>query len=233
MPTFSYSKLRESLAAAANAELAAQASAYMRGQFVFWGIKAPVRKTVFEPYWKEIAAQSFEEIQDVVQFCWAQPEREYHYFGMEYLFRAKKKWDEQAILLMEELICAHAWWDTVDYVAPTLAAAFFQKFPSYKETTIRRWNESSNMWLIRSSIIVQLKAKQKTDTDLLAACILPHTGSKEFFIQKAIGWALRQYSYTNPTWVQDFVAGYRLAPLSQREALKGMKRLETKRAEGT
>ena len=115
---------------------------------------------------------------------------------------------------------SNSWWDSVDTIAVKLVGAYFAEYPEEREKWIRKWIKSDNIWLNRTAIIFQLSYKNQLDIPFLVRAILPHTNSKEFFIQKAIGWAIRQYTKTNPKWVKDFVKSNTLKPLSKREAFK-------------
>ncbi|TAE07534.1 MAG: DNA alkylation repair protein [Bacteroidetes bacterium] len=130
------------------------------------------------------------------------------------------KTPKRALELVESLIITNSWWDSVDYLAPRIAGKLFSRFPEQIERYTSRWIESDNFWLQRSAIIFQLAYKTKTDSALLFAYVERRKDSKEFFIQKAIGWALRQYARSAPQAVRDFVNHTDLAPLSRREALK-------------
>ena len=126
------------------------------------------------------------------------------------------------INLMEYMIVKKSWWDTVDHAASDLTGPYFKLFPEQIIKITGRWNGSDNFWLQRSSIMFQKKYRKDTDTLLLSKYILLHTDSKEFFIQKAIGWALREYGKTDQAWVKRFVQQNKLSPLSKREALKSI-----------
>jgi 3-methyladenine DNA glycosylase AlkD len=134
--------------------------------------------------------------------------------------KCKKQWKEQHIEEIEWFITTNSWWDTVDHLASNVAGTYFTKWPENKYDLINHGNQSNNLWLVRTSIIFQLKYKNKVDADLLAQCILPHRNNMEFFIRKAIGWALRSYAEVNPTWVIQFVNDNELQPLSVKEALR-------------
>jgi 3-methyladenine DNA glycosylase AlkD len=121
---------------------------------------------------------------------------------------------------MEQLITTKSWWDTVDAIAPKAVGKIADKFPEVVPETIDGWATHDYMWLKRAAILFQLKYKQKTDEELLYQYIRQNAASKEFFIQKAIGWALREYSKTNPASVKKFIEGQPLAPLSVREGSK-------------
>lgn len=135
-----------------------------------------------------------------------------------------KKAEKERIDLYEYLIVNKSWWDTIDYSASNLVGVHFQKFPELIQPYTEKWMDSGNMWLQRTSLLFQLKYKKATDLELLTDYIHQLQGSKEFFINKAIGWILREYSKTNAAWVVDFVNSNQLAPLSHREALKWLNR---------
>ena len=142
------------------------------------------------------------------------------YFALGLYDKRKKQLKQEEIPFLEYLITTKSWWDTVDYISPHLIGALFMKKPEVIEHSIQRWLDSDNLWLQRSAILFQLKYKDKTDTKLLFSIIEACANSKEFFIRKAIGWALREYSKTNPEAVLTFVQTHSLSPLSEREALR-------------
>ena len=150
------------------------------------------------------------------------PEREWQYFGIELLMHYKKQWKISTIKLVEYGITHKSWWDTVDYIADAWAGEYFKLFPQRIITVTGKWNQSNHMWLQRCSLLFQKKYKKSTDTKLLGRYIIQLSGSKEFFIRKAIGWILREYAKTDPEWVKKFVASTELSPLSRREALKNL-----------
>ncbi|WP_281249083.1 DNA alkylation repair protein [Halobacillus massiliensis] len=115
------------------------------------------------------------------------------------------------------------WWDTVDTVAAQLCGGYFEKYPALLEPIIENWRRSNNLWVCRSSILLQLKKKENTDERLLFSTISHLCEEREFFIEKAIGWALREYSKTNPAAVLNYIEQNELRPLSRREGLKWIK----------
>jgi 3-methyladenine DNA glycosylase AlkD len=121
--------------------------------------------------------------------------------------------------LLERLITTKSWWDSVDSIAP-LVGELARKYPELVEENINHWSKHDNYWLRRASILFQLKYKDETNEALLYDYMVKNADSKEFFIQKAIGWALREYSKTNPKSVKAFIEGNQLAPLSIREGSK-------------
>jgi 3-methyladenine DNA glycosylase AlkD len=204
----------------ANQQTAQPMEAYMRHQFPFLGIKLPERVALTKQLWKtyqiEIEAFTFEDIFAL----WALSEREFQYIAMDLLNMRKKKFAKSDIVFIEQLIVTKSWWDTVDLLAGSIAGAYFVQYPHQISSVIERWISSENIWLKRSAILFQLKYKQKTNPELLFHLIRCCTDSREFFIQKAIGWALREYAKTQPDYVKQFVSETKLAPLSKREALK-------------
>jgi len=202
----------------ANSENALWMRKYMREQFPFLGIKKPEREEVFLELYRFYGAKEdfFEQCQALFQ----KPEREFRYVAMEYLRKAKLAWDERVPALVETWIGEESWWDVVDVLGPQIMGPYFLKFPDQRDYWIQRWMSSGNFWLQRICLIFQLGYKDKTDRDLLADVIIQLVDSKEFFLQKAIGWALRQFARHDPDWVRNFVAEQPLAPLSKREALK-------------
>ena len=135
----------------------------------------------------------------------------------------EKKVDEDFITTIEYLIATKSWWDTVDLLAGHAIGSQFKRFPKVKGKYLKKWRKSENIWLRRTTLLFQLGYKKETDFDLLCELVKENLGSDEFFINKAIGWALRQYAHTDPTPVKKFVkATKELHPLSRREALKNI-----------
>lgn len=203
----------------ADKETAAGAKAYMRNQFEFHGLYTRERRNLTRAHIKN-GLPEYGELEKIVAACWALPQREYQYFAIEMLAAMKKYWQPDIIRLFEFIITHKSWWDTVDHAESHLTGAYFKLFPEKIKPITGKWNRSDNFWLQRASIMFQKSYKNETDTRLLSKYILAHTRSKEFFIQKAIGWALREYSKTDPGWVRTFVNAHPLSPLSEREALK-------------
>jgi 3-methyladenine DNA glycosylase AlkD len=208
----------------ADADKAAPMAKYMLNQFPFLGIPAPQRKELSRNFLNTSGYPLEVEFDNVVMACWDLPEREYQYFAMFMMERKAKKSPRERIGLYEKLILEKSWWDTVDFLAGNLAGSYFEAFPDLIVPTTRQWMGSGNMWLQRSSLLFQLKYRKQTDVDLLFKYILDLASSSEFFIQKAIGWTLREYSKTDADAVLQFVDRYTLAPLSKREALKWINR---------
>ncbi|MBN3036412.1 MAG: DNA alkylation repair protein [Bacteroidales bacterium] len=193
---------------------------YMRGQYDYYGIKTPLRRELLRTFLSEYGLPPADHTEALVRHCWKLNERDYQYVAMEILGRLIKRIAPGFTELFDYMILTKSWWDTVDYIAGHLVGIHFKRYPEMIEPWIPRWMDSDNIWLQRTCMLFQLHYKQQTDTALMAKCIRRLYGSGEFFINKAIGWALREYSKTDAQWVLQFVKKEPLAPLSRREALK-------------
>jgi 3-methyladenine DNA glycosylase AlkD len=202
-----------------NEENAGPMKKYMKDHFPFLGIKSPLRKELEKQFFKETGILKEPCDKDFVTGLWEKDEREYHYTAITYIGKFIKKLPKEVIPFLEKLITTKSWWDSVDSIAP-LVGELARKYPEVIEETIDGWSVNDNFWLRRSAILLQLKYKQQTNESLLYDYIVKNADSKEFFIQKAIGWALREYSKTNPISVKAFIEGNKLAPLSVREGSK-------------
>ncbi len=205
-------------------------SQYMRNKFDFLGIKAPERKELLKIFFKENGLPTKENFEEIIKKLWEMPQREYQYCALEIFALFIKKNENNYLDLAEYLITQHSWWDTVDILAPNIVGKMFLYLGKTDEKIVEnytnKWANSNNIWLKRTSIIFQLTYKKNTNVELLEKYILLNQQdkvfSKEFFIQKAIGWALRQYARTDKEFVKDFVEKHHetLSNLSKREALK-------------
>lgn len=202
----------------ANAKKAVEMSQYMRNLHPFFGISKPLRTVITKPLLQEL--KSSPPDMALVHALWKKPQREYHYFCLDYLIATRKQWPENIIRDFEQLIISQSWWDSVDTLAVRLVSEYFKKWPKDRKKIINSWADSDNIWLNRTAIIFQLKYKDGVDEALLYDVIRKHSHSNEFFIQKAIGWALREYAYTHAASVLAFIGATPLKPLSRREALK-------------
>ena len=165
-----------------------------------------------------------EDLRLFVQLCYDDEYREMQYAALQMLEKSQRKHaDKENIAVLEKRITEKAWWDTVDWIA-SLVGAYFLLFPENKKTFTRRWINDDNIWLNRVAIIFQLKYRDKTDEKMLFSYIKAKRSSDEFFVQKAIGWALRQYSKVAPDQVLNFIKNHDLAPLSKREGIKWLKK---------
>lgn len=212
--------LDETLLLNADPDIKIGKEAYMRNKFHFYGIITPKLKEISKPFFHKGYLPVKNEMDPIVRKLWSNPEREYQYFAQEFALKHVGNPEKTDIRLYEFMIVNKSWWDTVDFVAAKLIGSFFRHYPELKEPCVNSWILSGNIWLQRAAVIFQLKYKNQTDTALMAQTINSLLGSKEFFINKAIGWALREYSKSNPDWVIDFVENSDLSNLSRREALR-------------
>ncbi|ESU25722.1 alkD protein [Flavobacterium saliperosum S13] len=197
--------------------------AYMKNNFSFFGIKTTPRREILKELWKTHKEEIKQNAKAIAWELFSKKEREFHYCAIEILIKElKKSYVKEDILLIEKMIVTHSWWDSVDTIAKFLLGNYLVQFPDETENVVTKFSNSDNMWLNRSAILFQLDYKVQTDAKLLFSICEKFKGSKEFFIQKAIGWALRDYSRFNPKGVTEFVAKTDLKPLSKREALRNL-----------
>jgi 3-methyladenine DNA glycosylase AlkD len=179
--------------------------AYMKNNFRFLGISKPERaalsKTLFGFYGKP----SLDVLHALIPLLWEQPYREYHYLGMECLYFQRKHFQASDLALFETMMRKHSWWDSIDFISPKLVASLCLKFPDLLQPTIESWSSDADFWMRRAALLIQLKYKEHTQTELLFDCIRKLAHEKEFFIRKAIGWTLRELAKTDAETVRDFV----------------------------
>ena len=200
---------------------AAPMKRYMRDQFEYLGIKTPRSIALQKEFYAEHGLPEIRDLDPILRDLWALPHREFQYVAVGLLGRSEKQLPANFIKTIEYLIVTKSWWDTVDSLAGGAVGFHFKRYPDVREKYLTKWRASENFWLRRTTILFQLGYKKETDFDLLCEIIRENLGSKEFFINKAIGWALRQYARVDPKAVKKFVnATKELNPLSRREALK-------------
>ena len=199
---------------------AAGAKAYMRNKSEYYGLSSPQRRQVVKEFIAKAGYPPYENLEEMVHFAWEQPQREWQYTAMEITAKYLKKAGPELIDLAEWMITHKSWWDSVDFVAPNIAGMLFKRFPELKMQYIERWMESGNLWLLRSCLIHQLRYNKTTDGALLFILCERLADHPDFFIRKAIGWSLRQYSKFSPEAVIEFVNDHKLSNLSRKEALK-------------
>ena len=204
----------------ADRNIAINQEAYLQNQFELYGLPTPLRKEIQKPFLLKENLPNKKELPHIITELWSKPQREFQYFAIDLNRKYLKKIEFQDIELFELMITNKSWWDTVDLIATNLVGAYFKLFPEQIIPVTKKWMNSDNMWLQRTCLIFQLKYKEEIDTDLLTDYILQLKDTKEFFINKAIGWILREYTRKNPEWVIDFVNKHELSNLSKREALK-------------
>lgn len=196
-------------------------SDYLKNHFPCYGIPTQVRREIL----KNCSAEYTDEIkEDFRAICWELyqfPHREMHHTAIDiFLKEIKKNFRIEDISFIEKLILTHSWWDSVDTLAKYGVGGYFKKFPEKTYSIIDQFSNSNNMWLNRTAIIFQLGYKAKTDFELLVSECEKHKHSTEFFIQKAIGWTLREYGSVNPKAVLEYVNSTNLKPLSKKEAIR-------------
>lgn len=217
----SYIKSLEDLfSQSANPDNAFYMKKYMKDKFEYFGIQTRPRRELTKPFLKKDTLPTIENLDVLIRELWAKPQREFQYFGIELVEKYSKQLNKNNLPLIEFMVTNKSWWDTVDGIATRVVGDLFRNYPELIIPVTKKWMASDNLWLQRTSILFQLKYKSLTDIDLLFKFIKTLEGSKEFFINKAIGWALREYSKTDPQIVIKFVNSHNLAPLSKREAMK-------------
>lgn len=223
MPQSYFKPLATLLEANADSGKALTAKAYMKGHFDYYGMRMQDRRDLMKQFFTEQGWFEKERLTEMVEWCWKQPQREWQYVGMEAVQKFIKKSDPSILPLLEMMLSTKSWWDTVDMIATNCVGVLFQKFPELIVPTTQKWMDSNNMWLQRTCIIFQLKYRLNTDTNLMFEYMLRLNQSNEFFIQKAIGWALRQHSKYERDLIVDFIRDNELKPLSKREGMKWLR----------
>ena len=204
-----------------NPDQAPGMKAYMRHQFEFLGLPTPMRRDLLKPFLiegkKEVKVSGIDR--SFVEACWARDEREFQYNALDYLAAVKKYLEPEDVDWLRDLAETKSWWDTVDRIDILVGEVLWH---NPNDALILSWAKDQNFWVRRIAINHQRTRKQNTNTALLEKILIMNFGSTEFFINKAIGWALREYSKTDPTWVADFITRHsqRMAPLSIREGAK-------------
>ncbi len=215
---------------AAGPERARQQQAYMKSSMPYFGVGVPQGRRIANVIFKANPVPNPLAWEAVILDMWRTANhREERYAAIGLLhFRAYSTWLEPArIPLIEEMVVTGAWWDYVDGIASKAVGTMLAAYPDQVKAEMCRWAEDDNIWKRRTSILCQLRAKGATDTGLLEDAIGPSIDSSEFFLRKAIGWALREYSKTNPAWVERYVSSRPdLSNLSRREALKHLRRAQ-------
>lgn len=217
--------LLEGLKAVAQPERAGAMRAYMKSSMPYLGVSAVPLRQVCKRLFAELHYASSADWQADVLAIWRGATfREERYGALELSgIRAARPFQTmEALGMYEEMIVTGAWWDTVDAIAVHRLILLLRAEPAAMTRAMLDWAVCDDMWKRRGAILCQLEAKRETDLDLLAACIAPSIDSKEFFLRKAIGWALRHHARTDPAWVAAYVKRHeaRLSGLSKREALK-------------
>jgi 3-methyladenine DNA glycosylase AlkD len=217
--------IRRVLAESADPVKAPQMQAYMKSSMPYRGVSAPALRQLCRNAFKAHPVDSADEWQRVVLELWRNATFREERYAAVLLTQARAYRHFQTVSslpMLEEMIVTGAWWDFVDTLAGYNLGDLLRAEPRKMKPLMRRWARDADMWKRRSAILCQLKFKSETDLQLLYDCIEPNLSHKDFFIRKAIGWALRQYAWTDPKEVRRYVKANtdRLSPLSVREALK-------------
>jgi 3-methyladenine DNA glycosylase AlkD len=220
--------LRAELKRVADPDRAAGAQAYMKSTMPFYGIAStPMRKVCREVFAEHPLSTPAAWRREVLRIWRGARYREERYAAIELTGykRYRGFQDRDALPMYEAMIITGAWWDYVDAIAIHRVGEFLLRDdPAFMKREMRRWSRDADMWKRRTSILCQVTFKKDTDLDLLYDCIEPSLPSREFFLRKAIGWALRQYAWTDPREVRRYVREHaeELSGLSKREALKNL-----------
>lgn len=202
-----------------NELLAVSMERYMQDKFRFLGVRGATRTEIYKKYFPE-ARKSKVIDWNFIETCWNKEEREFQYAAVYYLRAMQKFLKREDISKLKYLIVTNSWWDTVDLLAKVVGSLVI-RIEGYNKTMLE-WSKDSNIWLRRVAILYQLSLKEKVDEKVLDEILENNLGDNEFFINKAVGWALRDYSKFNPEWVTKFIEKNRenMANLSLREASK-------------
>lgn len=209
----------------ANKEQGEAMAKYMRNLFVFIGIAAPLRKSILKNLLQLHHAEIKQHFKTIAFQLYEKPQREFHYCAIEILIKyTQKNFEKEDINWIETMLSKNSWWDSVDTISSHLLGGYLFQYPEETPEVIEKFKSSNNLWLYRSTIIYQLSYKKNTNFKQIKELCEYFKNSNEFFIQKAIGWALREYAKTSPEDVINFVHNTQLKPLSKREALKNIEK---------
>ncbi|MFD3627191.1 DNA alkylation repair protein [Streptomyces sp. NPDC058698] len=208
---------------AADPERAPAMRAYMKDVAPFLGLTTPVRRALSATVTAGLPRPDEADCTAVALRCWELPEREYHYFAVDYLRRYVRHCSSGFLPVTRHLVTTVPWWDTVDPLAAHVVGALVAADPGLT-ADMDEWIADDDMWLARTALLHQLRFRERTDTERLFDYCLRRSGHPDFFVRKAIGWCLREYARTDPDAVRSFLAREqgRFAPLSVREALKNI-----------
>jgi 3-methyladenine DNA glycosylase AlkD len=220
-------KLRKALQEAGDPVRAPIMQAYMKSAMPYHGVPTPLLRQVCKATFADVRFATASHWRAQVLDLWRDARFREERYAALYLAGDKRSKPFQTLSAMktyDELIVTGAWWDYVDDIASHRIGPILRDFPTPMRRKVLSWSKSKNLWKRRSAIICQLGFKAETDLELLYACIEPSLGSSEFFLQKAIGWALRQYAWTDGAEIKKYVRlnRTRLSALSCREALKNL-----------
>ena len=212
----------------ANPDRARQQQAYMKSEIPYFGLRVPRCRRIAHEVLRDFPPQNSQAwVSSILQLWRDATHREERYVAIELLLHKNfAHWlVSDQLPVLEEMVVTGAWWDYVDALAIRGAGTMLANDPIQTKSILYKWATDQNFWKRRVAILAQLKSKTNTDVDLLSECIKPSIGHSEFFLRKGIGWALREYSKTDPDWVKEFVERHPdLSDLSRREALRHLAR---------
>ncbi|MHA2030913.1 MAG: DNA alkylation repair protein [Candidatus Kariarchaeaceae archaeon] len=206
-----------------------QMEEYLKGKQTFLGVQTPKRKEFYKEFKKTLgkslkASITKADLEAVISILWSRKDREYRYVAL-FLLEYFDIITLDSLPLLRDLIVSGDWWDITDGIARNYVGDLLRSNKEVMTKELKLWIHDKNLWIRRSAILAQLKFKENTDEELLEYCITKAMHEKEFFIQKAIGWILREYSKTNKQYVAEFIEKYKnkLSKLSIREGSKYLK----------
>ncbi|MCX5058703.1 MULTISPECIES: DNA alkylation repair protein [unclassified Streptomyces] len=216
-------RLTATYGAAADPERAAPMRAYLKDVAPFLGLTTPVRRALSRTVLEGLPRPDEPDCAAIALRCWQLPEREYHYFAVDYLRRHARVCSSGFLPVARHLVATLSWWDTVDALAAHVVGALVAADPALR-ADMDAWIVDEDLWVARTALLHQLRHKERTDSERLFSYCLRQSGHPDFFVRKAIGWSLREYAKTDPEAVRTFLARERgrFAPLSVREALKNI-----------
>jgi len=214
------------LKAAGDRAQVAPMQAYLKTQMPFYGVQRPAQVTIFREMARRFVPRNRRAYEAGVRALWALPHREEKYAAIDYAMAHRGLITAASLGLYERLVREGAWWDLVDTIAVVLVGQTLVNERPTVRRVIQRWIDDPDLWVRRTALLAHNRHKHKTDQKQLFSHCLRRAPEKEFFIRKAIGWALRQYSYSNPAAVRQFLRTHRdrLSPLSFREAARQLVR---------
>lgn len=219
-------EIRTGFATQANPEIAAAQQAYMKSTIPYYGLKTATVRAVLKPLLKEHTLRTREEWELAIRTLWDSVTHREEWYAAIGIARFGRYRDyrtaPESLGLYEHMIRTGAWWDVCDVLAIHLVGGVLMAHRHHATEVMRAWSTDEHLWVRRCSILSQNTHREHTDTNLLRECIMPSIDDTDFFSRKAIGWALRDYSKTNPAWVLDIVSEFedRLSGLSKREAVR-------------
>jgi len=216
-----FENLATDLRAAADPDKEPQMVAYMKDQFAFLGVTSPIRKSIEKPLMAVARTAEPDDVLDVAGLCWEQDEREFQYTGSALLRARAKTFHVEDLDRLYTFITTKPWWDTIDALAAHPVGTMVMRYPELG-ATMDEWIDDDNMWVARVAILHQLRFRDALDEARLFGYVEKRAADTEFFIRKALGWALRDYARVAPDAVRQFVRTHhdKLSGLTRREAMK-------------